>query len=59
VEIRLEENVVRYKLPLKDCISLEWNWWEELNKEGMECTIFAHINARSNAISIQNKRHLP
>jgi hypothetical protein len=31
---------------------------EEPSRGGMECIILAHIPARINAISIQNKRHL-
>jgi hypothetical protein len=58
VEIRLKENVLRYKLSLKDQLNLEWSWWEEPSKGGMECTILAHIPAKTNAISVQNKRHM-
>jgi hypothetical protein len=58
VETELEESVLRYKLPLKDRISLEWSWREEPSKGGMECTILAHIPTQTNAISIQNKMHL-
>jgi hypothetical protein len=54
----LEESMLSYKLPLKDHLSFEWSWREELSRGGMESTILAHINAGSNAISIQNKRHL-
>jgi hypothetical protein len=58
VETGLKESVLRYKLPLNDRFSLEWSWWEELSRGGMECTILARINAGSNAISIQNKRRI-
>jgi hypothetical protein len=58
VEIGLNENVLRYKLPLKDQLNLEWSWWEEPSKGGMECTILAHIPTKTNTISVQNKRHL-
>jgi hypothetical protein len=58
METPLKESVLKYKLPLKDHLSLEWSWREELSRGGMECTILTHINAGSNAISIQNKRHL-
>ncbi|CAM6044951.1 unnamed protein product, partial [Sphagnum compactum] len=54
----LEKKVLRYKLALKDRLHLEWSWQEELNRGGMECTILAHINTGTSALSIQNKRHL-
>jgi hypothetical protein len=58
VETTLEENVLRYKLPLKDRISLEWRWGDEPNRGDKECTILAHIDVGCEVISIQNKRHL-
>ncbi len=56
METALEENVLRYKLPLKDWISLEWRWGDELNRG--ECTIITHIDVGCEAINIQNKQHL-
>jgi hypothetical protein len=58
VETRLEEDVLRDKLSLKDRFNLEWSWQEQPSRGGMECTILAHILVGTNAISIQNKRHL-
>jgi hypothetical protein len=58
IAIRLEENVMRHKLLLKDQLSLEWSWQEEPSRGGSECTILAHISTGSNPVSIQNKNHL-
>ncbi len=58
LKMELEEKVLRYKLALKDRLHFEWSWQEELNRGGMECTILTHINTRTSALSIQNKRHL-
>ncbi len=58
LESKLEEKVFRYKLALKDRLHLEWSWQEEPDRRGMECTILAHICTGTNAISVQNKRHL-
>ncbi|CAK9222857.1 unnamed protein product [Sphagnum troendelagicum] len=57
-EVELEEKVFRYKLSLKDRPKLEWSWQEVPNREGVECTILAHIDTGTSALSIQNKRHL-
>jgi hypothetical protein len=54
----LEENVLRYKLQLKDRLNLEWCWQEEPCKGGMECLILAHVSIGNSTISVQNKRHL-
>jgi hypothetical protein len=54
----LEENVLKHKLLLKDQLNLEWSWQEEPSKDGIECTILAHIPIDSNPVSIQNKKHL-
>jgi len=58
LEVELEEKVLRYKLTLKVLPQLEWSWQEATNKGGMECTILAHIDTGTSALSIQNKRHL-
>jgi hypothetical protein len=58
IESELEDKILRYSLSLKDCLSLEWSWQEDQNRGGWECTILAHINTGSNAISVQNKKHL-
>jgi hypothetical protein len=58
IETELEEKVLKYNLNLKDRLSLEWSWQEEQIRGGMECTIPAHISTGTNAISVQNKRHL-
>jgi hypothetical protein len=58
MEAGLEESVLMYKLPLKDRLSLEWSWREEPSRGRMECTILTHITIGTNAINIQNKRHL-
>jgi hypothetical protein len=56
--MELEEKVLRYKLTLKDRPKLEWAWQEDKSRGGMECTILAHIETGTNALNIQNKRHL-
>ncbi len=58
LEMELEEKVLRYKLTLKDRPQLEWSWQEENSKGGMECTILAHIETGTSALSTQNKHHL-
>jgi len=58
VEAELEEKIFRYKMAVKDNLQLEWCLQAELGKGGMECTILAHIWTGSNALSVQNKRHL-
>jgi hypothetical protein len=58
LEMELEEKILRYKLSLKDRPKLEWNWQEVPNRGGVECTILAHIDTGSSALSIQNKRNL-
>ncbi len=54
IETELEEKVLRYNLNLKDQLTLEWSWQEDLNRGGMECTILAHINTGISAISIRD-----
>jgi hypothetical protein len=58
IAIKLEENVLKHKLLLKDQLSLKWSWQEELSRGESECTIFAHIPTGSNPVNIQNKKHL-
>ncbi|CAM6032383.1 unnamed protein product [Sphagnum compactum] len=58
LETELEEKVLRYRLTLRDRPQLEWSWQKESSRGGMECTILAHIDSGSNALSVQNKRHL-
>jgi hypothetical protein len=58
LEMDLKEKFLKYKLAFKDRLHLEWSWQEELSKGRTECTILAHINTRTSALSIQNKRHL-
>jgi hypothetical protein len=58
LEAELEEKVLRYRLTLKDRPQLEWSWQKESSRGGTECTILAHIDSGSSALSIQNKRHL-
>jgi hypothetical protein len=58
LEVELEEKVLRYRLTLKDRPQLEWSWQKESSRGGTECTILAHIDSGTNALSIQNKRHL-
>jgi len=58
IESELKDKILRYSLNLKDCLSLEWSWQEDKNRGGWECIILAHISTGSNAISVQNKRHL-
>jgi hypothetical protein len=56
--MELKKKVLRYKLTLKNWPQLEWSWQEEMSRGGMECTILAHIDTETSALSIQNKRHL-
>jgi hypothetical protein len=58
LKVELEEKVLRYRLTLKDQPQLEWSWQKESSRGGTKCTILAHIDSGSNALSIQNKRHL-
>jgi len=58
LETELEEKVLRYKMAVKGNLHLEWSWQAESGRGGMECTILAHIRTGSNALSVQNKRHL-
>jgi hypothetical protein len=57
LELALEENILRYKLTLKDRLHLEWSWQEELSRGGLECTILAHISTSTNTINVLNKSH--
>jgi hypothetical protein len=58
LETKLEEKMLRYKLTIKVRPQLEWSWLKEPSRGGMECTILAHIDSGTNALSTQNKRHL-
>ncbi|CAK9252092.1 unnamed protein product [Sphagnum jensenii] len=58
LETELEEKVLRYKLIIKAHPQLEWAWQKEPSRGGTERTILAHIDSGTNALSIQNKRHL-
>jgi hypothetical protein len=58
LEVELEKKVLRFKLSISDRPQLEWAWQEVVGRGGLECTILAHIDTGSNALSIQNKRHL-
>jgi len=58
LETKLEEKILRYRLTLKDRPQLEWSWQKEPSRGRTECTILAHIDSGSNALSIQNKQHL-
>jgi hypothetical protein len=58
LETELEEKILRYRLTLKDRPQLEWSWQKEPSRGRTECTILAHIDSGSNALSIQNKQHL-
>ncbi len=58
LEVELEEKALRYKLSISDRPQLEWAWQEVVGRGGLECTILAHIDTGSNALSIQNKRQL-
>ncbi len=52
LEIELEEKVLRYKLPIKARPRLEWSWMKESSRAGTECTILAHIDSGTSALSI-------
>lgn len=54
----LEENVFKHQLPSKEAPNLEWNWREEPNMGGFECTILVHFPTGTNPVSIQSKKHL-
>jgi hypothetical protein len=58
LETELEEKALRYKLTIKTRPQLEWYWVKEPSRGGTECTILAHIDSGTSALSIQNKRHL-
>jgi hypothetical protein len=58
IELELEEKILKYKFSINEQPQLEWTWQDEPSRGGMECTILAHIGTSSNALSIQNKRHL-
>jgi hypothetical protein len=58
LEAELEEKVLKYKLAVRGKLHLEWSWQAEPGRGGMECTILTHIRTGSNALSVQNKRHL-
>jgi hypothetical protein len=58
LETEMEEKVLRYKLSIKARPMLEWSWMKESSRGGTECTILAHIDSGTSALSIQNKRHL-
>jgi hypothetical protein len=58
LEMELEEKVLRYKLTIKARLLLEWSWQKEPSRGGTECTILAHIDSETSALSVQNKRHL-
>jgi hypothetical protein len=52
----LRKKILRFKFSIGD--RLEWAWQEEPSRGGMECTILAHIDTSTSALSVQNKRHL-
>ncbi|CAK9257682.1 unnamed protein product [Sphagnum jensenii] len=58
LETEMEEKVLRYKLSIKARPMLEWFWMKESSRGGTECTILAHIDSGTSALSIQNKRYL-
>ncbi len=58
LETELEEKVLRYKLTIKMHPQLEWSWLKEPSRGGTKCTILAHIDSGTSALSIQNKCHL-
>jgi hypothetical protein len=58
LETELEEKILRYKLSIKTRPLLEWSWLKESSRGGTECTILAHIDSGTSALSIQNKHHL-
>jgi hypothetical protein len=58
IELELKEKLLRFKLNIYERPQLEWAWQEEPNRGGLECTILAHINTGTSALSVQNKRHL-
>ncbi len=58
LETELEEKILRYKLSIKTRPLLEWSWIKENNRGGTKCTILAHVDSGSSALSVQNKLHL-
>jgi hypothetical protein len=58
IELELKEKILRYKYSISERPQLEWTWQDEPSRGGMECTILAHIDTGSSALSVQNKRHL-
>jgi hypothetical protein len=53
LELELEENILRYKMCIKDQPQLEWSWQEERSRGGMDCTILVHINTGTSALSTE------
>ncbi|CAK9863880.1 unnamed protein product [Sphagnum jensenii] len=58
VEVKLEQQVLRYKLTTCVRLQLEWFWQEALSRGGMECTILAHIHTGAKGVSVQKRKHL-
>jgi hypothetical protein len=58
LELELEENILRYKWSIREHLHLEWSWQEKKSRGGMDCTILAHIETGTSALSTRNKRHL-
>jgi hypothetical protein len=58
LELELEENILRFKWCIREQLHLEWSWQEEKRRGGMDCTILAHIETGTSALSTKNKRHL-
>jgi hypothetical protein len=58
LELELEKNILRFKWSIREQLHLEWSWQEEKRRGGVDCTILAHIETGTSALSTQNKRHL-
>jgi hypothetical protein len=58
LELELEENILRFKWCTREQLHLEWSWQEEKRRGGMDCTILAHIETETSALSTKNKQHL-
>jgi len=52
LEAELEEKVLRYKMAVKGNLHLESCWQAKPSRGGMECTILAHIQTGSSALSV-------
>ncbi|CAM6056899.1 unnamed protein product [Sphagnum tenellum] len=58
VELKLEEQILRFKFTISERPQLEWSWQEALSRGGMECTILVPIHTGEKGVSVQKRKHL-